>query len=102
MKKIINGKQIDVNEEGFLEDFSEWTKEIGQHIAKEENIDMSDKHWNVIDYLQEQERNEISLSIRRIGKSGVVSIKELYSLFPNGPLKTSCKIAGIPKPVSCI
>lgn len=95
-------KGINLDSEGYLTDLNQWNKEIGIEIAQAEDIDMSDKHWEVIDYLQNQERNEVALSIRKIGKSGVVSIKEFYTLFPNGPLKTSSKIAGIPKPKSCI
>lgn len=93
---------VNVNEEGYLTDLAQWTKEVGLDIAKSENIEMTDDHWKVIDYLQEQFRNEVALSIRKIGKSGVVNIKEFYQLFPNGPLKISSKIAGITKPVSCI
>lgn len=102
MEKTVAGKTIHVNEEGYLTDFSQWTKEVGDEIAKEEGIVMTPRHWEVINYLQEQHKQEVALSIRRIGKSGVVDIKEFYALFPKGPLKTSTKIAGIPKPASCI
>ena len=102
MEKTIAGNAIQVNEEGYLTDFSQWTKEVGDEIAKEEGIVMTPRHWEVINYLQEQHKQEVALSIRRIGKSGVVDIKEFYALFPKGPLKTSTKIAGIPKPASCI
>jgi len=102
MEKILGGLSVKVNEEGYLTDTSQWTKEVGLHIAEEENIDMSDKHWEVVSFLQEQHKKEVALSIRKIGKSGVVSIKEFYGLFPKGPLKKSSKIAGIPKPKSCI
>ena len=93
---------VDLNEEGYLTDFSQWTKEIGNSIAKASEIDMTDRHWEVVDYLQTKHNNEEALSIRGIKKSGVVDIKEFYSLFPGGPLKVSTKIAGIPKPKSCI
>jgi len=63
---------------------------------------MTEKGWEVIAWIQEQYRNEIPLTIRKVGKSGVTDIKEFYALFPNGPLKKASKIAGIPKPVSCI
>ncbi len=102
MKKLIAGLTISVNEEGYLNDLSQWTKEVGMHLATEENIDMTDRHWDVISFLQAQNRNEVALSIRKIGKSKVVTIKEFYALFPQGPLKISSKIAGIPKPKSCI
>ena len=100
MEKVILG--INLNDEGYLTDHTQWTPEIATELAKEEEIEMTDKHWEVLSYLQEQHKNEIALSIRKIRKSGVVSIKEFYGLFPNGPLKISSKLAGIPKPVSCI
>lgn len=102
VEKIYGELCVTCNEQGYLTDLNQWTKEVGLEIAKEEGIDMTEKHWEVINYLQDQCRKEVPLSIRKIGKSGVVSIKEFYQLFPKGPLKISSRIAGIPKPVSCI
>ena len=101
-QRNIAGKTIDVNEEGYLTNLNQWNREIGTELASEAQIEMSPRHWQVIDYLQSEFRNEVPLSIRKIGKSGVVDIKEFYQLFPNAPLKTASKIAGIPKPASCI
>jgi TusE/DsrC/DsvC family sulfur relay protein len=102
VEKIYGELCVTCNEQGYLTDLNQWTKEVGSEIAKEEGIDMTEKHWEVINYLQDQCRKEVPLSIRKIGKSGVVDIKEFYQLFPKGPLKISSRIAGIPKPVSCI
>ncbi|MBK8112818.1 MAG: TusE/DsrC/DsvC family sulfur relay protein [Saprospiraceae bacterium] len=102
MEKEIAGKMIKVNDEGYLTDFSQWTREVGEAIAAENNIIMTPRHWEVIAYLQNEHKNNVALSIRKIGKSNVLDIKEFYQLFPQGPLKTSTKIAGIPKPASCI
>ena len=102
MKKLIANREIDVNEEGYLTDFGQWDREIGQYIANENDIVMTDRHWEVINFLQDKHQKEEALSIRGIKKSGVVDIKEFYSLFPGGPLKKSTLIAGIPKPKSCI
>ena len=102
MIKTIKQIAINVNEEGYLTDFSQWTKEIGEEIAKENNIEMTDKQWQVISWIQEQATAKKPLSIRGIKKSGVIDIKEFYALFPGGPLKVSTKIAGVPKPKSCI
>ena len=102
MEAVLAQKTVNVNEEGYLTDLSQWTKEVGNEIAKNEGIEMTNRHWEVINYLQEQYKNEVALNIRKVGKSGVVDIKEYYALFPNGPLKISSKIAGIPKPISCI
>ena len=94
--------KLNVTEEGYLTDFTQWTNEIGFELAKEQGITMTEKHWEVIEYLQDKYKNEEPLSIRGIKKSGVINIKELYALFPGGPLKKSTLIAGIPKPKSCI
>lgn len=102
VEKTYGNVNVTCNEQGYLTDLDQWTKEIGLDIAKEEGIVMTDRHWDVIQYLQDQFRKQVPLSIRKIGKSGVVSIKEFYQLFPKGPLKISSRIAGIPKPVSCI
>ena len=102
MEKSLAGKTIQVNEEGYLTNFSEWNREIGEAIAAENSIHLTPKHWEIIDYIQDEFKKEQPLSIRKIGKSGVVDIKEFYALFPVGPLKTATKIAGVPKPASCI
>lgn len=102
MEKIIAGKTINVNEEGFMTDFNQWSSEVGEELAKENNINLTQRHWDAINYIQDQVKKEVALSIRGIGKSGVLTIKELYELFPKAPLKTATKIAGVPKPASCI
>ena len=100
--KTIAGIDLKVTEEGYLEDMSQWNEDIAKEIAKEVNIELTDKHFEVLNYLREKVENGETLTIRGVGKSGIVNIKELYKLFPKGPLKFSSKIAGIPKPTSCI
>ncbi|MEZ5007620.1 MAG: TusE/DsrC/DsvC family sulfur relay protein [Chitinophagales bacterium] len=103
MEKIIAGVSVNVNEQGYLLDLNQWTKDIAQEIANEEGVgQLTDRHWEVVKYLQDEYKKETRLSIRSIGKSGVVDIKEFYALFPEGPLKKAAKISGIPKPASCI
>jgi len=102
MDKTIAGKSVAVNEEGYMTDLSQWSPEIANELAKESNLELSPRHFEVLEYLQTQYKNEVPLTIRRVGASGVVDIKEFYALFPAGPLKISSKIAGIPKPASCI
>ena len=101
-EKTIAGKQVNVSEEGYLEDMSQWNEDIAKEIADEIGIELTDKHFEVLNYLREKTEAGDSLSIRSVGKSGVVDVKGLYKLFPKGPLKLSSKIAGIPKPTSCI
>jgi tRNA 2-thiouridine synthesizing protein E len=103
MEATIAGKPIQVNQEGYLTDFSQWTEQIAQEIANAEGVGtLTERHWAIIKYLQHQHMNKVALTIRGIGKSGVTDIKEFYDLFPGGPLKKATKIAGIPKPVGCI
>lgn len=99
----IAGETIDVNEEGYLTDSEQWTPDVAREIAQVEGIELTDKHWDVLEYLREQHAEGTKLTIRRVGKSEAVdSIKEFYDLFPDGPLKKASKIAGIPKPASCV
>ena len=102
MEAVIANRAVQVNEEGYLTSPDQWDKEIAHAIAEEEDITLSDRHFEVIDFIRDQYDKNVALSIRRIGKSGVVDIKEFYALFPDGPLKKASRISGIPKPASCI
>lgn len=103
MTKNIAGKNVDVNEEGYLTDMSQWDDAIAAVIAAEEGVGrLTEAHHKVLQYLRKQQAAGATLTIRSMGKSGVVTVPELYALFPGGPLKKASKIAGIPKPVGCI
>ena len=101
-EKVIAGATVDVNSEGYFENPSQWTKEMAIEMAGEYNIELTDKHFEVINYLREKHNAGEQLTIRKVGKSGITDIKGLYQLFPGGPLKISSKLAGIPKPASCV
>jgi TusE/DsrC/DsvC family sulfur relay protein len=102
-QKTYTGITVDVNEEGYFTDPSQWTKEIAVEIAKEEGIDtLTDQHFKIIEFLRNRHMNGEALSIRSINHSGVIDVKTFYQLFPGAPLKKATKIAGIPKPASCV
>ncbi len=101
-EKTLAGKTVEVTDEGYLVNRDDWTKEMAVEIAKEQGIELTDKHYEVLNYLRKESAAGTSLSIRKVGKSGIVDIKGLYQLFPGGPLKYSSKFAGIPKPASCV
>ena len=101
-EKTLAGKNIELTDEGYLADSSQWSKEVATEMAKEEGLELTEKHFEVLEYLREQDSAGAALSIRKVGKSGIVDIKELYKLFPGGPLKFSSKYAGIAKPTSCV
>ena len=103
MNKEIAESTVNVDEEGYLTDPSQWNETIAAALAAEEGIStLIDQHLAVLKYLREQQSAGAALTIRALGKSGVATIKELYELFPGGPLKKASRIAGIPKPVGCI
>ena len=102
MESVLAGIKVDLSDDGYLKDMSQWNEDIAREIAEEVGIELTPKHFEVINYLREKTAAKEALTIRKVGKSGIVDIKELYKLFPKGPLKFSSKIAGIPKPTSCI
>jgi tRNA 2-thiouridine synthesizing protein E len=106
----VNGKQYETDEEGYLANLSEWTEEIAGAIAKVENIEMSQNHWEVVNFLRDyyneyQIAPAVRVLTKAIGKklgADKGSSQYLYELFPYGPAKQACKIAGLPKPTGCV
>ncbi len=99
----ILGKQIEVDSDGCLVNLSDWNKEVAVEIAKSEGIELTEKHWQVIEFMRKvYEETGDAPSIRKLTKQSGVDTKELYSLFPGGPAKKAAKIAGLSKPKSCV
>jgi tRNA 2-thiouridine synthesizing protein E len=101
-EKVMAGVTVKVNAEGYFEDPSQWTRPLATEMAGEYGIQLTDKHFAVLEFLRSKHLAGELLTIRKVGTSGIVDIKEFYQLFPGGPLKVSSKLAGIPKPVSCV
>ena len=99
------GKSVEVNDEGFLTDPNEWTEEMATELAEQHGVatPLTDRHWIVINYMRKEYFEKgTGPTVRKLGKSSGVSIKELYQLFPKGPAKLAARVAGIPKPRGCI
>ncbi|MFZ4520203.1 MAG: TusE/DsrC/DsvC family sulfur relay protein [Bacteroidales bacterium] len=101
-QKIIAGVAVDVNEEGYFTNPAQWTRELALEVAKEEGVVLTDKHYAVLDFLRERFAKGEALTIRSVGNSGIIDIKGFYGLFPGAPMKKAAKVAGIPKPSSCV
>lgn len=101
-QKTYAGVSVEVNEDGYFTDPSQWTKEIAVDVAKQEGVELTDKHYEMLEYLRNKFTSGDQLTIRGINKSGIVDVKTFYQMFPGAPLKKSTKIAGIPKPTSCV
>ena len=96
------GVNVDVTDEGYMTDSSQWTKEVAEDIASEQGVELTEKHFEVLDFIRGKIAEGGTLTIRGINKSGVVDAKSFYKMFPGAPLKKSTMIAGVPKPESCI
>lgn len=101
-QKIIAGVAVDVNEEGYFTNPAQWTRELAAEIAREEGLQLSDNHYAVLEFLRDRFAKGEALTIRSVGNSGIVDIKGFYGLFPGAPMKKAAKVAGIPKPASCV
>ncbi len=106
----VNGKSYETDEEGYLIDLSQWNEEVADYIAGTENVPMSPNHWEVVNFLREYyDEFQIAPAVRvltkAIGKkfgADKGNSQYLYDLFPYGPAKQACKIAGLPKPTGCV
>jgi tRNA 2-thiouridine synthesizing protein E len=100
----IAGECVEVNDEGFFVHPEQWTEAMASQLARAEGIDtLTDRHWQVLHFMRKEYAEKGSgPTVRVLGKTSGVSVKELYELFPKGPAKTAAKIAGIPKPRGCI
>lgn len=100
----IAATDVELNDEGFFVHPEQWTEEMVPELAQREGIDsLTDQHWTVIRFMRSEFLDKgTGPTVRVLGKSSGVSIKELYQLFPKGPAKVAARIAGIPKPRGCI
>jgi tRNA 2-thiouridine synthesizing protein E len=106
----VGGKTYETDEEGYLANLTDWTEEVAGEIAKVENVEMSSNHWEVVNFLREyyneyQIAPAVRVLTKAIGKklgADKGNSKYLYELFPYGPAKQACKIAGLPKPTGCV
>ncbi len=98
------GTPVELDDEGFFRHPEQWNREMGVDIAKAEGIDpMTERHWQVVEFMRKEYAEKgTGPTVRMLGKTSGVSVKELYQLFPRGPAKVAAKIAGIPKPRGCI
>jgi len=95
---------VELNDEGFFVHPEEWTEDMAPEIARREGIDeLTPAHWSVVRLMRAEFLDKgTGPTVRALGKTSGVSVKELYELFPKGPAKVAAKIAGIPKPRGCI
>jgi TusE/DsrC/DsvC family sulfur relay protein len=106
----VNGKSYEVDEEGYLVNLNDWNEEVAVYLAQTENVTLTDQHWEVLNFLRDY-YNEFQIApavrvlTKAIGKklgAEKGNSQYLYELFPYGPAKQACKIAGLAKPTGCV
>jgi tRNA 2-thiouridine synthesizing protein E len=102
--KTIAGKTVQVNEEGFMTNPNEWTKEMAVELAVEEGIgELSPAHWKVIEFCRQSGiASGKAPTLRAITSGAGVTTKEMFALFPKGPAKKVARISGLGKPEGCV
>jgi tRNA 2-thiouridine synthesizing protein E len=98
------GKQISVDEDGFIQEPDAWDRGIAEALAKTEGVEgMGDDHWKLVEYIRDYyQKFGIAPMVRKLCKETGFNLKYVYQLFPSGPAKGACKVAGLPKPTGCV
>ena len=106
----LNGHTIETDEEGYLVNRADWSVDVGNAMARIDDCELTESHWEVINFLREYyEQYQIAPAVRVLTKAIGKKLgpdkgnsKYLYELFPYGPAKQACKYAGLPKPTGCV
>ncbi len=100
----IHGKKYEVDEDGFLQSPEIWNQEVALDFATTEGLaDLSERHWQIVNYIRNYwKENDIAPMIRRICKDTGCKLSDIWDMFPSGPAKGACKVAGLPKPTGCV
>ncbi|CAA7600028.1 sulfur relay protein, TusE/DsrC/DsvC family [Acididesulfobacillus acetoxydans] len=100
---VVGDRHIPLDEDGFLEDASMWDEEVANFLAKTEEVELTEEHWEIIKYLRKYfDDFNVAPPVRRMVKDVHRDLQTIYALFPSGPGKGACKIAGLPKPTGCV
>jgi len=96
--------KIEVDEDGFMDEPEEWNEAIAKALATTEGVDdMTEEHWKLVNYLRDYYMKfGIAPMIRKLCKETGFPLKKVYELFPSGPAKGACKVAGLAKPTGCV
>ena len=101
---LVGDRVFEIDEDGFIQEPERWDEEVAAALAVTEGVDdLTDDHWKVVNYLREYYLEfGVAPMIRKLCKSTGFKLKQIYELFPSGPAKGACKVAGLPKPTGCV
>ena len=103
-KTMLGGQEIEIDEDGFIQEPDKWNEAVAEDLAKtEEAFPMNEESWKVVNYLRDYYLEyDVAPPVRMLTKQTGFDLKYIYQLFPSGPAKGACKIAGLPKPTGCV
>ncbi len=99
-----DGRTLEIDEDGFIQDPTQWDEKVAEALAKTEGVDeMTEEHWKLVRYLNDYyHKYGVAPMIRKLCKETGFKLNKVYQLFPSGPAKGACKVAGLPKPTGCV
>lgn len=98
------GIKVPVDDDGFIQEPGCWNRELASALAATDGVEaLTPEHWKVIDYIRSYyKENDVAPMVRRMCKETGLSLRQIFDLFPSGPAKGACKVAGLPKPTGCV
>jgi tRNA 2-thiouridine synthesizing protein E len=100
----IEGREFEVDGDGFLQQPEVWDEGVARLFAITDGTgELTEKHWAIIKYIRQYWlENDLAPMVRKVCQNTGLRLREIYELFPMGPAKGACKIAGLPKPDGCV
>lgn len=101
---LLGGVEIEIDEDGFIQTPDLWNEAVAKDLAKTEHVEeMTDEHWKVVNMLRNYYLQfSVAPMVRKVCKETGFTLQKIYELFPSGPAKGACKVAGLPKPTGCV
>jgi tRNA 2-thiouridine synthesizing protein E len=101
---MFGGLEMEIDEDGFIQEPEKWSEAVAEDLAKTEEVEtMGEDHWNLVNYIRDYYiQFGVAPPIRMLCKKTGFDLKYIYQLFPGGPAKGACKVAGLPKPTGCV
>ena len=95
---------LEIDEDGFIQEPAKWDENVAAALALTEGVtDLTEAHWKLVKYLRDYYlKFGVAPMIRKVCKETGFKLNEVYEMFPSGPAKGACKVAGLPKPTGCV
>jgi tRNA 2-thiouridine synthesizing protein E len=110
MVLMVKNVCLETTDQGFLVNLTDWNEDVAKQLAERNNILLNDAHWEIILFIRHYYLQFKHLPNARVFTKAIArklgeekgNSRYLHKLFPDGPLKYACKLAGLPKPPTCL